>query len=596
MQFPDIAPSKSDVQRQVAEALHAEKLRLYVDSSVLIHCYEMSRSACEELLSALDSFGERVRVPVWCAKEIWEHTRGPASKRPLQKMAGQVNKRLADLRMQSLRYVDERTFDDMTVEDYTRKLDEAIGEVERLTRRVERIEPSHDAANARLLPFIADRTINSDMVSIYSEIQETGEARYSHQVPPGFGDGGSRPGIEGGDESEEAMLKGKKRNRYGDLIMWLEALFNCAETQGEHLVVLTRDNTKRDWALNPDKVIGDNGRPQQNGGLITLPLPMLVQEAKRRCPSVKTVDVISLELFVQVMRVSFGARLSNLARALQAAAKSVKTTGLPDRVDDRGVQEAPDLSSLSFSSEDMIFEPSEHETARPIWQVLNDLKAEGWTIQNEAASRLPGLLMDATDNELKQVGRGLLDAANEDALGPVDTAIELVRSDLLPVRVKANVIVGLLAETYFDADGEPKKPMAHPEIVKALFDQGRVPGLKRAYEITVAERLAPVRRLYLALPGEELDAIRVQVVVNDGQLISLQANDRELLEPDAPDGRRLSSTEGTVSVTELVEAVAQEFVVPANLLIVEGPTNFDLTVPDRMGFIAWGPSSGERLR
>lgn len=127
MLFPDIAPSKSDVQRQVIEAFRAANLRLYVDSSVLIHCYEMSRSACEELLSALDSFDERVRVPVWCAKETWEHSRGPSSRRPLQKISGQVIKRLSDLRTHSLRYVDERTFDDMTVEDYSRTLEEVVG-------------------------------------------------------------------------------------------------------------------------------------------------------------------------------------------------------------------------------------------------------------------------------------------------------------------------------------------------------------------------------------------------------------------------------------------------------------------------------------
>lgn len=434
------------------------------------------------------------------------------------------------------------------------------------------------------------------MAVIYTEIQETGEARYAHQVPPGFGDGGNRSADERDEDIDEVVLKGKKRNRFGDLIIWLEALSDCNETTGEHLVVLTRDNTKRDWALNPDRVMGDNGRPQQNGGLITLPLPMLVQEAKRRCPTVKTVDVISLELFVQVMRSSFGARLSNLARALQAAAKSMKSPGIPDRMDDRGTVEVPDLSDLRFSSEDMIFEPSDNDTSHPIWQALSDLKAEGWTIQNQAASRLPDLLVNATDNEAKQVGRGLLDAANEDALGPVDIAIQFVRGDALPAKVRANVIIGLLAETYFNADGEPKKPVAHPEIVRALFEQGSDPEMKRAYEITITDRLTPVRRLYLNLPGENLEVIRIQLVVIDGQLVSLQANERELLEYDAPEARQITSMESSVSATELVEAVAREFVVPANLLVVDGPTNFDVTIPARMGFISWGPSTGELLR
>lgn len=576
----------------MVDALRTETTRIYVDSSVLLHCYEMSRSACEELLSALESLGGRVRVPVWCAKETWENSRGLSSKKPLLRIAGQLNKRMADFRNHSLRYVDERTFTDLTVDQYTSALDGAVTNLEQLAKRVEKIEPSHDAANARLIPFIAAHCLNSDMIGIYSEVQTTAETRFAHEVPPGYGDGGTKSNPEGEDEADEAapQQKGKKRNRYGDLIMWLEALADCRESTGQHLVILTRDNTKGDWAHKPERVMGDEGRPQQNGGLITLPLPMLAQEAKRRCPDLQTVHVITLELFTQVMRSSFGARVSNLARALQSGTKVARAPRPVDR------QDAGPVGELQFGSSDMMFEPAERDADRPIWQVLTDLQADGWSIRNEAAALLPELVVDATDDELKQVGRGLLSAANEDAVVPIETAVQLIEDGALSTHARANIIVGLLAEAYFDANGEPKKPAAHPDIVSALFEHGDDPQTRRAYELTVEERLGPMRRLYLALPGETAADIRLQVQVRSGQLVGVQANDKELLEPNAPPARRMSRAGGQIPLNELVAAIAREFVVPEVLLEVEGPAGYDVTIPERMGFIAWGPNTGEQLR
>ena len=47
---------------------------------------------------------------------------------------------------------------------------------------------------------------------------------------------------------------------------------------------------------------------------------------------------------------------------------------------------------------------------------------------------------------------------------------------------------------------------------------------------------------------------------------------------------------------ELVTAIAREFVVPAHMLRVEGPTNFQITIPERTGYVSWGPTTAEQLR
>jgi hypothetical protein len=600
MIFPEVAPSRAESQRQITEALRSTSMRLYVDASVLIHCYEISRSACEELLNALEGFGDAVRVPVWSAKETWDHTRGLPSKRPLARTVGGLNKRLQDFRAESLRYVDERTFDDMSLEQYVADVDAAVASLEQLARRAEGIEPGHDDANARLLPFIASHSLTSDLTSIYDEVQRTGETRFSHEVPPGFGDGGTKANGNAESEPEEAtnQQKGKKRNRYGDLIMWLEALADVKHAGSQHLVILTRDNSKRDWVYKPDRVLGDDGRLQQNAGLVTLPLPLLVQEAKQRCPALLSVHVISLEMLVTVLRAGFSARVSNLARALQAANRPPRTSQRHERATEPPPGPGPLASDVTFSSQDMIYEPDREEKLEPIWQHIDGLRAEGWSAQNTASSELLDLVPAASPNELKQIGRGVVAASSEEAVGPVDLAQLVLDNPELSASTRANFLVGMLAETYFDENGEAKKPAAHPDIAAALFKAADDPTTHRAFEVTVDEPLGPIRKLYLALPGEPGREINLQLQLAGQVLRGLQANDVDLVEPNAPENRRIAPGGGSVEmpISELVAHIAREFVVPASMLKIEGPTNYQITIPERMGFISWGPTTAEQLR
>ncbi|MFD2262821.1 PIN-like domain-containing protein [Lacibacterium aquatile] len=600
MKFPEVSPSRAECQRQIVDALRSEGARLYVDASVLIHCYEMSRSACEELLAALTSLEKRVRVPVWSAQETWDVTRELPNKRPLKQKAAALKKRLQDFRAESLRYIDEQTFGDITLEEYTTAINEAVTKLEDLARRVEGIEPGHEDANAQLLPFIAERSVPSNMLEIFSEVQRTGELRFTHEVPPGFADGGTKaPTLqEDGSEEQNSQPKGKKKNRYGDLIMWLEALQDCAREKAQHLIVLTRDNSKRDWVYRPERIKDDEGKLLQNGGLVTLPLPLLTQEAMQRCAVLEGVHVLSLEMFTQVMRTSFGARVGSLGRALQSANRPRPTSR-----SERAAEQLPlaidgVAQDISFSSQDMIYEPTADEMATSIGRQILGLHTEGWEAQNEAANILLDLVPSATPSELKQIGRGIIVASNEDAIGPIELAQQVLENTELSATTRANLLVGMLAETYFDENGEPKKPEAYPEIISMLFAHANDVATRPAYQCAVEDRLGLIRKFYLGLPGEAPHEIRLELLLNGRVLRGVQADGVELLESEAPHSRRigLGSRTEEISVSDLVEVIAREFVVRVDMLRVDGPTNFLIEVPPRLGFIAWGPATGERLR
>ena len=83
MLFPDISPSRDQCLESVATALRSDGGRIYLDASLLIHCYEMGVAARGELFDALESFQKRVHVPLWSAKETWEFTSGSYVEAPL---------------------------------------------------------------------------------------------------------------------------------------------------------------------------------------------------------------------------------------------------------------------------------------------------------------------------------------------------------------------------------------------------------------------------------------------------------------------------------------------------------------------------------
>ena len=125
MLFPDISPSRDQVLTSLAGALAEKNSRIYLDASLLIHTYEISLAARDELLGALETFDDRVAVPLWAARETWDFMREKISPRPLEAPAARIKDEIDRFRREALRYVDDDTLADLTKEEYQAKLDEA---------------------------------------------------------------------------------------------------------------------------------------------------------------------------------------------------------------------------------------------------------------------------------------------------------------------------------------------------------------------------------------------------------------------------------------------------------------------------------------
>jgi hypothetical protein len=593
MLFPDISPSREECIAAVAAALQAEGGRIYVDASVLIHCYEMNAAASEDLLSALERYDPRVGVPVWAANETWEYVAGAnrIPRFPLRASARRVQNELSRFRRESTRYIDDDALKDaLTTAEFQQKLDAAIGATVDLVKQVENHEPKADITTARLLPFITTHRTPSDIAAILDVVTRTANARVAHRMPPGFAD--TSPAPEEGEEEKPAPRKGKTKNPHGDLIIWLEILEDCCRHKAEQLVLITRDTTKDDWVYVPRKIRDEKGRLQDNGGQITLPLPLLVQEATQKCPSVQGVHIVSVEMLAQVLR-SMRVDVSNLTAALQSGDdldNDVPDGDLPDqgRMGPEGPYEA------RFESGDMAYEP---EDGSEIDRLIGELNGDGWKVQNQAVRGLEPLLSAASREQRVQVGRGLVAAANDGALEPGEFLARVLAADGLGRALRSDLLIGALAEVYVAETGEPKKPTASRSVVEALYAHQSDPELSDAYA-AVLSRLAAQARKYLALPTESARSIKLDIALEKDTLRGVTAGEVSLLEEDAPSNRAVQRTgRDTVMTTEeLLGLLAEEFVVPLGVLTTDLLPSASFNAPELIGFVSWGPHTGTLLR
>lgn len=586
--FPDFNPSRDECFDALTTALGAEEVRIYPDASLLIHCYEMNAVASDNLLTVFEGYVDKVGVPTWAARETWEYADKRITKHPLKSLADRVRNELTRFRKEAGRYIDDQSLKDTSREEYTQQLGEAFDQALDLVKQVENHQPKADLTTKRLLPFIEARLLGSDLAVIVDLVSRTAATRMAHRIPPGFGD--SVPAEEADDDTKANRPKGKQRNPHGDLIIWLEILQDCKWRNAKHLVVVTRDVTKEDWVYVPRKIRDERDRPQDNGGLVTLPHPLLVHEAKLACPALETVHVVSLEMLTHVLR-RMRVDVTSLTAALQYGEDEEPN---PAAEPSPGQLRADAEYVPAFDPSDMAYEP---DPENDIDRFIADLEGEGWRIQNTAARRLEAMLGTATRDQRVQIGRGLVAAANDGALEPTEFLSRVLADGGHGLPARSDILIGALAETYVSETGDLKKPHAAQPLIRILFEQAHHPDLGAAYQV-VMRRLQPQSKSYLALPTDPSDPIVLEVVSANGGLSGVLHQGIPLLELNAPATRVMQgrSKDLKMDLDELLQRLAEEFAVPQDRLRVSQPPGGALIAPENIGFVAWGPNTGTLLR
>ena len=510
MLFHEIDLSREDILESVAEALQHTTAGIFVDTSVLLHCYEMRKGARQELLDAFARLGTRLHIPLWAARETWDRTRRSNAfpPNPLQAPFDNLGNALKRFVTEAKRYVDDDTVQQpevLTRHQYEDKLEEAQKGLRAVANMARSYQRHADETSAALIPFLNSRLLESNLIPILERVKSEAQLRATHRVPPGYSDAG------GGAESQEGEPRGKTQNPFGDLIIWFEMLEEVRKKELTHFVLITRDLNKGDWAYKPNRLKDAQGRMKPNLS-ITLAHPLLVHEAKMHCPTVQSVHVISLDEFAQIANSKLGFALPELLAALQFEDMEIPLAPqtISNEIATRELQD--DDGEIRFSPADLLYEITDDD---PIDKIIEELRVSDFRLQRQAVERISDQFVRSTREQLVQIGRALAAAAAIRSAAPLEMLKTVLEDDNLGIRVRANILVGALAAIYLTDGAALKKPVSTPELSAAIFASGSDAALAPAYA-AVLQRLGPQRKQYLSLPGEQVGAHHSEVLPRAG--------------------------------------------------------------------------------
>lgn len=222
------------------------------DTNALLLLYRCERETREAFFSQWEKIRERVWLPYHVCLE-YQRNRLTAIKdhvKELRNAGAHISSRIetaADLNQFDPKYR-------MTIKRYeslrgkvTELAKELQGTVDRFVQ--EQIETriseadfltNHDTVRDRISDLIGERIGNPPTEEEIKQLQQTGEIRFSKEIPPGFEDAKTKK-----DETF-TFNKITYKRKFGDWFIWNEILMYASETKPAAVIFVTNDN-KKDW-------------------------------------------------------------------------------------------------------------------------------------------------------------------------------------------------------------------------------------------------------------------------------------------------------------------------------------------------------------
>lgn len=222
------------------------------DTNALLLLYRCERETREAFFSQWEKIRERVWLPYHVCLE-YQRNRLTAIKdhvKELRNAGAHISSRIetaADLNQFDPKYR-------MTIKRYeslrgkvTELAKELQGTVDRFVQ--EQIETriseadfltNHDTVRDRISDLIGERIGNPPTEKEINQLQQTGEIRFSKEIPPGFEDAKTKK-----DETF-TFNKITYKRKFGDWFIWNEILMYASEKKPAAVIFVTNDN-KKDW-------------------------------------------------------------------------------------------------------------------------------------------------------------------------------------------------------------------------------------------------------------------------------------------------------------------------------------------------------------
>lgn len=263
--------SIAEYENRLADAINSGKCLVYLDTSTLMWTLRINRLAREQFVEWCRALGDRLRIPVWAAQELQRHLLEDTALKDIRQRSSDCERKLHDF----IWLIAERSDDDLARSVGTGSSDILIVKTQMIQEQVRKLSAAvrtsnFKLANEKIIEFVNEFVLDSDLSGIFKELNAVGEFRYSHRIPPGFQD------------------RSKLENRYGDLVIWEEILRDSiGEGIGdeEHACIFISQDQKTDWiSASPLVKVGNRQEKQNRDQAKDVPLvhPLLQHEYKKR--------------------------------------------------------------------------------------------------------------------------------------------------------------------------------------------------------------------------------------------------------------------------------------------------------------------------
>lgn len=583
---------------ELVSVLASERTRFYLDTSLLMWLVRLGSAARAEFLAWCQELPEgSVRVPVWAGHELHRHLVRRTVAANVQTTVSETERKLDEF----VRLASERADEQLCRvngypgrQGYMTEVEQAFAKLRGLAKVVANDQQMSTAAD-EVIAFANAHMLDSDITPIVKVLEETGDFRYSHLMPPGYHDK-------------------KEENRFGDVVIWEEMLADIQVEDGAERrngVLISRDE-KTDWVSSAPLVKAGEKPPQKSNRDLDLDVtrahPLLVHEFMKRARGaglyVVPPSFLASALDYDARRAGRPSAVPNWLAAAHRPDFLPRLAGmaLPLSPPASTPPTVPAAAAPAESATAVYRRPSLVELMR--LSVADDARAYlqatpldhsalvgNWRDQLVAGTMAP-----------ERFGRLLADLGlrgRSEWLTQLPSAVEELRATLPPVALNG-VVLGAAAPVYFDGYGEPlRRP--RDDLGATILILERDPMFAPAFAALagfIAEK--DVELPYV--PGTGRGKVRMGVDAADGAgglrtLRDVRVGNESVLVDELPDEsrRRLSIVLGRerpagCTGQELRALLAREFLVPIDLLNTDYDNKRFTWLPDA-GLVSLDTSS-----
>ncbi len=482
MRFPKQELDIDQYQQVIDGLLNDGECHLFIDTNIISQLYKLNDAARTDFFNWVSTVGTRFHIPNWTVHEYQKRYCSQQTKDYLTELNNKETvKKLENLSNFVKGYVSDSL---LVGSDYQGLKDQLFTELDEIAAKFKKIDTvintnlsAHQLnVHAGILQNLQSYTLDTDFYSILEDIDQSGEIRYSHLVPPGFGD-----------------IK-KDENKYGDLVIWNEILDYCHRKEIKKAIWISRDG-KPDMVYMPQKqTIG--GRPASDK--ISIARESLVYEYSLKTGS----DEFYLINFLTLVK-SISSAYQDLAISFQIVTTPVVTAD--EKVDESAahvaaqepaqVQETPNEDELQnpvvplYSNDALADAGYEEKCVEPaVKKMIIDFRSHNWYNQNDAAKFL--MHWQPTVDVSTLSGRDMMFVLGrniyQSAVGTSNDSIRYMNNLATYIhdwdeQCKQKFVDGMLYEVFFNSHGAIRPKEFKTKYFDVLLRQIDEMGLEQPY-------------------------------------------------------------------------------------------------------------------